>query len=195
MPITSRVVLGEGAADWSRLQSLFGLMRAHGARRDAWPGPCKSARVLSPWRPRSFVLWRSRALLRDQSRRPRRRRAARDALHLYVRPRRARRRRCFSAAPFTATRIFRCPTSALLPLPVSSFSAFPYVKTQVGLAAVLIVAALVVQRALAERNRFCRQKLRLGPRDERIGNHAATIPSCCSASLAQLACRFAVASS
>ena len=31
MPITGRVVLGEGAADWSRLQSLFGLMRAHGA--------------------------------------------------------------------------------------------------------------------------------------------------------------------
>ena len=31
---------------------------------------------------------------------------------------------------------------------------FPYVKTQVGLAAVLIVAALVVQRALADKSRF-----------------------------------------
>ena len=30
MPVTSRVVLGEGAADWSRLQSLFGLVRAQG---------------------------------------------------------------------------------------------------------------------------------------------------------------------
>jgi arabinofuranan 3-O-arabinosyltransferase len=29
-PITSRIVLGEGAADFSRLQSLFGLVRSHG---------------------------------------------------------------------------------------------------------------------------------------------------------------------
>jgi uncharacterized membrane protein len=32
--------------------------------------------------------------------------------------------------------------------------AFPYVRTQVGLAAVLIVGALVVQRALADKSRF-----------------------------------------
>jgi hypothetical protein len=30
MPVTSRVVLGDGGADWDRLQSLFGLVRAHG---------------------------------------------------------------------------------------------------------------------------------------------------------------------
>jgi hypothetical protein len=32
--------------------------------------------------------------------------------------------------------------------------AFPYVRTQVGLAAGLIVGALVVQRALADKSRF-----------------------------------------
>ena len=46
MPITGRVVLGEGAADWSRLQSLFGLMRAHGAG-EAWPGPCRPLGTLA----------------------------------------------------------------------------------------------------------------------------------------------------
>ena len=30
MPVTSRIVLGEGAADWHKLQSLFGLVRAYG---------------------------------------------------------------------------------------------------------------------------------------------------------------------
>src|ERR1700733_4605017 len=37
MPVTSRVVLGEGHADWSRLQSLFGLVRSHGGSEQlAW---------------------------------------------------------------------------------------------------------------------------------------------------------------
>ena len=35
LPVTSYVVFGEGAADWDRLQSLFGLMRAHGAGETA----------------------------------------------------------------------------------------------------------------------------------------------------------------
>ena len=52
MPITGRVVLGEGAADWSRLQSLFGLC-ARMARVRPGHGPC-SPLVLLPWRPRSF---------------------------------------------------------------------------------------------------------------------------------------------
>jgi arabinofuranan 3-O-arabinosyltransferase len=37
MPVTSRVVLGEGHADWSRLQSLSGLVRSHGGSEQlAW---------------------------------------------------------------------------------------------------------------------------------------------------------------
>ena len=55
---------------------------------------------------------------------------------------------------------------------------FPYVKTQVGLAAVVIVAALVVQRTLADKSRLWRG-IAARPRDEQTGNHAATIPSCC----------------
>lgn len=106
MPITGRVVLGEGAADWSRLQSLFGLMRAHGAG-EAWAWTVQSLGTFVVAAALILLVAQPR-LLRDQSRRPRHRRAARDALHLYVRPRRARRRHSFSAAPSTATRIFRC---------------------------------------------------------------------------------------
>jgi arabinofuranan 3-O-arabinosyltransferase len=37
MPITSRIVLGEGHADFSRLQSVYGLIRAHGGDESlAW---------------------------------------------------------------------------------------------------------------------------------------------------------------
>jgi hypothetical protein len=58
MPITGRVVLGEGAADWSRLQSLFGLMRAHGVG-EAWAWTVQS--LILWWRPRRARRGRRRA--------------------------------------------------------------------------------------------------------------------------------------
>ena len=58
MPVTSRVVLGEGAADWDRLQSLFGFVRAHGGSEAlAWSVQTALALTLAAaiaW------LWRSR---------------------------------------------------------------------------------------------------------------------------------------
>lgn len=59
MPITGRVVLGEGHADFSRLQSVFGLIRAHGGREAlAWTAQAVFSLAIAAglvW------LWRSRA--------------------------------------------------------------------------------------------------------------------------------------
>jgi arabinofuranan 3-O-arabinosyltransferase len=59
MPVTSRVVLGDGAAEFGRLQSLFGFVRAHGGGEMlAWSAQGVLALVLAAaiaW------LWRSRA--------------------------------------------------------------------------------------------------------------------------------------
>jgi hypothetical protein len=59
MPITGRVVLGEGAADWSRLQSVFGFMPAHGASETlAWVVQTASALAVVAG---IVALWRSPA--------------------------------------------------------------------------------------------------------------------------------------
>lgn len=59
MPVTSRAVLGEGAADWSRMQSVFAFIRVHGGSEAlAWGAQTTLALVLAgaiAW------LWRSRA--------------------------------------------------------------------------------------------------------------------------------------
>ena len=59
MPVTTRVVMGEGAADWSRLESLFGLVRVLGGSETlAWSVQAALALVLAGaigW------LWRGRA--------------------------------------------------------------------------------------------------------------------------------------
>jgi len=59
MPVTSRVVLGEGGAEFSRLQSVFGLVRAQGGDETlAWGAQAVCALALAAavaW------LWRSRA--------------------------------------------------------------------------------------------------------------------------------------
>jgi glycosyl transferase family 87 len=150
MPITGRVVLGEGAADWSRLQSLFGLMRAHGAGEMlAWTVQTVSALAVVAG---IVALWRSPASYEIKA-------AALAAGALLVTPYiyiydlvvlavavafllRLALRRGFSAVDVGAL-----GAAGLLIL------SFPYVQTQVGLAAVIIVAGLVVQRAFAEINR------------------------------------------
>jgi arabinofuranan 3-O-arabinosyltransferase len=147
MPITGRVVLGEGAADWGRLQSLFGLMRAHRAGEAlAWGvqiAGSLAVAVAVVW------LWRSSVSYEIKA-------AGLAAGALLVTPYvyiydlvvlavavafllRLALRRGFSAVDIGAL-----AAAGILIL------MFPYVKTQVGLAAVLIVAALVVQRALTE---------------------------------------------
>jgi arabinofuranan 3-O-arabinosyltransferase len=149
MPITGRVVLGEGAADWSRLQSLFGLMRTHGAGEAlAWTVQSVGAFVVAA---ALILLWRSRASYEIK--------AAGLAVGALL------------ATPYSYTYdlvVLAVAVAFLLRRPLQrGFSAadigapaaagvliltFPYVKTQVGLAAVLIVAAWVVQRALADKS-------------------------------------------
>ena len=59
MPITSRVVLTEGHADWSRLQSLFGLVRSYGGgERLAWTIQAAGSLAVAI---AVIGLWRSRA--------------------------------------------------------------------------------------------------------------------------------------
>jgi arabinofuranan 3-O-arabinosyltransferase len=150
LPITGRVVLGEGAADWSRLQSLFGLMRAHGAGEAlAWTVQSVGAFAVAA---ALILLWRSRVCY------------AIKAAGLAV--------GALLATPYIYMYdlvALAVAVAFLLRLPLQrGFSAadigapaaagmliltFPYVKTQVGLAAVLIVAAWVVQRALADKGR------------------------------------------
>jgi hypothetical protein len=149
MPITGRVVLGEGAADWSRLQSLFGLMRAHSAGEMlAWTVQTVSALAVVAG---IVALWRSPASYEIKA-------AGLAAGALLATPYiyiydlvvlavavafllRLALRRGFSAVDVGAL-----GAAGLLIL------SFPYVQTQVGLAAVIVVAGLVVERAFAEIN-------------------------------------------
>jgi arabinofuranan 3-O-arabinosyltransferase len=147
MPITSRIVFGEGHADWSRLQSLFGLVRAYGASEQlAWTVQAIGSLVLAVaivW------LWRSRVPFELKA-------AALAAGTLLVTPYLymydlaalavavAFLLRFALARGFTVSEIVGLAGAGGLIL------IYPYVTTQVGLAAALIVMALVAQRAIAE---------------------------------------------
>ncbi|HLL28251.1 MAG TPA: glycosyltransferase family 87 protein [Xanthobacteraceae bacterium] len=145
MPITSHVVLGEGRADFGRLQSLFGLVRAHGGSEGlAWSmqaaGSLATA-ALVVW------LWRRRAAYEQKA-------AALAAGALLVTP------YVYMydlvvlavAVAFLLRHAFEHglaagEVAALAAAGVLILS-FPYVKTQVGLAAVVIVMMLIVHRAI-----------------------------------------------
>jgi len=143
MPITGRVVLGEGHADFARLQSAFGLIRAHGGSETlAWSVQAGVSLVLAA---ALVLLWRSRAPFELKA-------AALAAGTLIATPyvymydlvvlavAVAFLLRHALARGFAAGEVFGLATAAALVL------SFPYVKTQVGLAAVLIVSALVLHR-------------------------------------------------
>ncbi len=144
MPITGRVVLGEGHADFGRLQSVFGFVRAHGGSEPlAWSVQAALSLALAAalvW------LWRSRAPFDLKA-------AALAAGTLLVTPyvymydlvvlavAVAFLLRFALERGFLASEVFGLGAAGALIL------MFPYVKTQTGLAAVLIVLALVAQRA------------------------------------------------
>jgi hypothetical protein len=153
MPITSRVVLDQGGADWSRLQSLFGLVRAHGGSEALafavqMTGSAAAA-IGIIW------LWRSHAPFDLKA-------AALAAATLVATPYLYMYDVVVLAVAvafllrFTIERGFTAPEAAGLAGAGLLILIFPYVKTQVGLAAVLIVLALVMQRALAEVTRPAR---------------------------------------
>ena len=144
MGVTSRVILGEGAADWSRLQSLFGLIRAHGGSETlAWTVQAAgtltaTAGVLWLWRsPAPFDL-KAAALAAGTL-------AATPYLYMYD---------LVVLAVAVAFLLRYALEQGFVPLEIAGLAAagvliliFPYVKTQVGLAAVLIVFALAAHRA------------------------------------------------
>jgi arabinofuranan 3-O-arabinosyltransferase len=144
LPITGQIVLGEGHADWSRLQSLFGLVRTHGgSERLAWSIQAIASVALAI---ATTALWRSRAPFDLKA-------AALAAATLVVTPyvymydlvvlavAVAFLIRFALERGFVAGEVFGLAAAAALIL------IYPYAKSQVGLAAVLIVLALVMQRA------------------------------------------------
>jgi arabinofuranan 3-O-arabinosyltransferase len=147
LPVTGRVVLGEGAADFDRLQSLFGFLRAReGSETLAWTAQSIGTLALLAglvW------LWRSRAGYELKA-------AALAAGALLATPyvyiydlvvlavAVAFLIRLALARGFTASEIVGLPLTGALIL------IYPYAKTQVGFAAALIVLALVAQRAIGD---------------------------------------------
>jgi len=148
LPVTGRVVLGEGGADFSRLQSLFGLVRAHGGSETlAWTVQGTATVALAVF---LIWLWRSRAPFDLKAAA-----LAAGALlatpYLYI----------YDLAALSVAVAFllryalqRGFTTADIPGLVCAGAlilSYPFLTTQVGLAATLIVLALVLQRVLSER--------------------------------------------
>jgi len=138
-------VLTEGHADWYRLQSLFGLVRAHGGSENlAWTVQAIGSLVVAV---AVIGLWRSRAPFDLKA-------AALAAGTLVVTPYLYMYDLVVLAVAvafllrFALERCFHASEVAGLGVAGALILIFPYVKTQVGLAAVLIVLALVAQRAL-----------------------------------------------
>jgi arabinofuranan 3-O-arabinosyltransferase len=151
LPVTSRVVLGEGAADWDRLQSLFGLMRAHGAGETvAWTVQAIGTLALAAglvW------LWRSRVAFELKA-------AALAAGTLFATPYVYMYDLVVLAVTvaFLLRYAFEHGMSSIENAGLAGAGAliliYPYVKAQVGLAAVLIVLALVSYRACCVATKF-----------------------------------------
>ncbi len=144
MPITSHIVLGEGHADFNRLQSVFGLIRAYGGSEElAWTVQTIFSLALAAglvW------LWRSRAAFDLKAAA-----LAAGALlatpYLYMYDLAALAVAFAFLLRYAFARGFFISEVAGFALAGVLILAFPYVKTQVGLAAALIILALVVQRA------------------------------------------------
>jgi hypothetical protein len=146
MPVTSRVVLGEGRADFNRLQSIFGVIRSHGGGETlAWSAQVAFAVVLAAavaW------LWRGRKPFALKA-------AGLVAASLL-------------ATPYVYTYdlvILAIPVAFLVRLGLHegflpgedigllvaalSLLCFPYQAAHIGFAAVLAVAALILRHILA----------------------------------------------
>jgi Glycosyltransferase family 87 len=147
MPITGRVVLGQGHADFGRLQSVFGFVRAHGGDEPlAWSVQAALSLALAAalvW------LWRSRAPFDLKA-------AALAAATLLVTPYVYMYDLVVLAVAvafllrFALERGFAAGEVSGLAVAGALILIFPYVKSQTGLAAVLIVLALVARRGFAD---------------------------------------------
>jgi arabinofuranan 3-O-arabinosyltransferase len=150
LPITGHRILGEGRADFGRLQSLYGLVRATGGSETfAWSVQAAgslAAAVGVVW------LWRSRAPFDLKA-------AALAAAALIATPYIY----MYDLAVLAVGVGFLLryalergvSTAEIMGLSAAGalILAFPYVKTQVGLAAVLIVLMLIAQRVFSQFHR------------------------------------------
>jgi hypothetical protein len=144
MPVTSRIVFGEGQADWSRLQSLFGLVRAQGGSEQlAWTIQTTGSLIVAAsvtwlWRSRLPYDLKAAALAGGTL-------LATPYLYMYDLTALA------VAAAFlirhTLERGFHASECAGLLGAGALILIFPYANTQTGLAAVVLVSALIAQRA------------------------------------------------
>jgi arabinofuranan 3-O-arabinosyltransferase len=144
MPITSRIVLGEGHADFDRLQSVFGFVRAHGGNESlAWTVQTAWSLALAGglvW------LWRSRAPFDLKA-------AALAAGALLATPYLYMYDLAALAVAFAfllrdgMKRGFLTIEPIGFALAGALIFGFPYIKSQTGLAATLIILLLVAHRA------------------------------------------------
>ncbi len=144
MPITSQVVLGEGHADFGRLQSVFGFIRAYGGSESlAWTTQTVWSVALAAG---MVWLWRSRAPFDLKAAA-----LAAGALlatpYLYMYDLAALAIAFAFLLRYALARGFLVSELCGFAVAGALILAFPYVKTQTGLAAALIILALVVQRA------------------------------------------------
>lgn len=145
MPITSHVVLGEGRADWNRLQSIVGLVRAHGGgERLAWTAQIAVSLAVAfgvTW------LWRSRTAFDLKAAA-----LAAGALlvspYLYMYDLVALAVAVAFLLRFALARGLLAGEIAGLGGASALILIYPYVKTQVGLAAVAVVLLLIAHRAV-----------------------------------------------
>jgi arabinofuranan 3-O-arabinosyltransferase len=149
IPTTSHVVLGQGGADFSRLQSLFGLVRTlGGSERLAWQlqGGCAGLLALTV-----MLLWHSGIAFELKA-------AALSCAALLATPYLY----IYDLVALTIPVAFLLrlafaggllPSEAIgLSAAVALLLSYPYAQVQVGVAATVIVAMLIVQRiALAPR--------------------------------------------
>ena len=102
---TSQAFLSDGWADWSKLQTAFGLrVRSAAARR--WPGPCRAAVALAAGRDRRDRVAQQHRLTKSRPRRLATGSLAGDAVSLHVRSRRAGGAARVSVPPRPRARIF-----------------------------------------------------------------------------------------
>jgi len=149
LPITSSVVMGEGAAGWNRLQSLFGLLRSLGGGENlAWSAQAALALALAgviAW------LWRNGAEFEIKA-------AALSCAALLATPYIYMYDLVVLAIPvafllrLSLARGFLTHEIAGIGIACLLILIFPFVKAPVGFAAVLLVAALIAHQLFAPQN-------------------------------------------
>jgi arabinofuranan 3-O-arabinosyltransferase len=146
-PLSSRALIDEGALDWYRLQSVFALVRAHGGSETlAWTVQGVLSLLLAVglvW------LWKSRVAYELKA-------AALAAGALLATPYLFMYDLVVLAVAVAFLLRFALAREFLNRIEIAALAAagaliliYPYVKTNVGLAAVVIVMGLIVHRALA----------------------------------------------